>query len=428
MESHSAVTLRLRRDRDMAENMNMSQFVTRGQKQRKPCWENSDKIAMIDTAVRNWKCAPIYVIQDIEEKIDEVFDGAHRCEALFDFMDGKFVLEKVSTVDWKTSPLKDYINKKFNDLPQQIQKLIKDYKFDVNVIDEITANDPEALKILWSRLSKAGKPLNNFETMIPIHSILHREILEPNLKVWYKTPFFLQEDSKRGQLEIKLQRLLALSEKEILPQFGSMEDLIKKWSSEVLGTTTEDITRNSNDKKEELNNRLKNINALFKEIIDRNILHDKDEKTIIDKSKDVPLIIILGRLGFWFPNTTKFRRCEKEICKIIKDIIMMNPNDLCKLLGVNSRNATFQRKLIEYIDCKFKEINDKNNEKRLFTTSEKQKKLEEQDNKCFLCKEAILNHQRFEGDHIIEYSRGGSTTYDNLQIVHKQCHVKKNMN
>jgi hypothetical protein len=427
MESFTAIMLKLRSNSDVANQLNMSHFITRGPKQRKPCWSTSDNIAMIDTAVRQWKCAPIYIIQNIETKVDEVFDGAHRCEALLDFIDNKFILEKTTSVDWKTSPLKDYINKKFSDLPPNIQKIIKEYKFDINIIDETTANDPEALKILWTRLSKAGKPLNNFETTIPIHSILHKDILEPNLKVWYNTSFFSQEESKRGQLEVKLHRLLALSEKEILPPFASMEDLIKKWSNETLGITTDEINRNSKEQIEPLNIRLKNINNLFKELEDRNTLRNKDGKTLIDKSNEGPLMIILGRLGYWFSNIAKFRRYENDVCKIIKDIIQMNPNDLCKLLVVNSRNATYQKKLISYIDTHFKNILENNNDKRLFTMSEKQKKLEEQQFKCSICSELILEHQRFEGDHIVEYSRGGLTTFENLQIVHKHCHIGKNM-
>ena len=427
MKSVEAITLKLRIDPDMADRLNMSRFITRGSMQRKPCWTVSDNIAMIDTVVRQWKCAPIYIIQDIEKKVDEVFDGAHRCEAIFDCINDKFSIEKVPGVDWKTSPLKDSIGKKFSEFTPQIQNLIKDYKFDINIIDDETADDPEALKILWTRLSKAGKELNNFETMIPIHTVLHKEILAPNLSVWYKTLFFPQEESKRGQLEVKLNRLLCLSEKEDLPIFSSMENLIKKWCDEVLGTTTEEINRNSKEKSEIMIQRLKNMNALYNELKDRNVLHDASGNSIIDKSKDVPLIIILGRMGYWFPTVGKFRRCDKEICKIVKNILEMNPNDLCKKLGVNSRNASFQKALVKEIDSKFKDLSEKYSEKRLFSPADKQKKLKEQNFKCSICNETILEHQRSAGDHIVEFCRGGNTTYENLQIVHKLCHETKNM-
>jgi 5-methylcytosine-specific restriction endonuclease McrA len=55
------------------------------------------------------------------------------------------------------------------------------------------------------------------------------------------------------------------------------------------------------------------------------------------------------------------------------------------------------------------------------------KKLKEQNFNCPICKRAILEHQRTAGDHIVEFCRGGNTTYENLQILHKVCHDTKNM-
>jgi 5-methylcytosine-specific restriction endonuclease McrA len=39
----------------------------------------------------------------------------------------------------------------------------------------------------------------------------------------------------------------------------------------------------------------------------------------------------------------------------------------------------------------------------------------------------IQENQRSDGDHIIEFCKGGTTSYDNLQILHKICHEQKNM-
>jgi hypothetical protein len=423
----SAIDLSLRRNEEMALKLSKSIFITRGPKQRDPCWELKDKIAMLDTAVRQWKCAPIYIIQDTEEDKDEVFDGAHRCEAIFEFIDGKYSIEKVPSVDWESSPLKDCIGLKYNEVPKPIQKLLKEYEFDINIIDSETANNPNSLKMLWSRLSMAGKPLNNFESQIPVYHYLHNKILEPNLKQWYNTPFFPAKSSKRGQLEVKLKKILALSHYEQIPSCASMEALIKKWSEDLLGKTIEQIEKNSIEQSNFINAKLQHLRSLLTELEDRNILRDKDANIIVDKSREVPFNIILGRLGYWFPTISKFRRYDTEICKVISDILKKNPNDLCKSLEVNSRNATFQKKLILYLDDNFKSISQKNDEKRLFSQSEKIEKLKEQNNLCTLCNEQIFEHQRSAGDHIIEFCRGGKTSYDNLQIVHKLCHEQKNM-
>ena len=416
-----AITLKLRCDQDMAQRMNMNVFVTRGPTQRPACWNESDNIAMIDTVTRQWKCAPIYIVNQPEERRDEVFDGAHRCEAVFKFIDRVFKIERVSSVDWETSPLREHIGKQFNELPVKLQDSIKNYKFDINIIDEETANNPAALKLLWIRLSKAGKPLNNFETTCPTHSHLNKYVLETQMAAWYKTLFFPSEKSERGQLEVKLKRLLCLSHYEALPQFSSLEDLIRKWSDDVLGKTTEEIDKKSKEYTEEFNRRLAHARKLFTELEDRNVLRE-GTTSLIDKSKEVPLLIILGRLAFWFKTVSDFKRCATELCNEVKEIISKDPNDLCKLLGVNSRNATFQKQLIKYLDEKFRPIAEKNTDVRLFTPAQKKKKLEEQGYKCVACGESILDHQRKDGHHIISRCKGGRTDYENLEVLHKHCH------
>jgi len=428
MSMITAITLRNRRDEHHAASMEVPQFRTRGPKQRPPCWEIGDNMAMLDTALRGFVCGPIYIIQDIESNRDDVFDGAHRCEAIFDFIDNKYVVTKgkKDTIQWETCPLRDHIGKYFKELPLIMQKQLKDYNFYINTIDPDTASDSVALGMLWERLSKAGKKLTNFETKIQTHSILQKEILEAYADDWLKTPFFPHDKSKRGQLEVKLQKLLALSEKDILPSYSSMEDLVEKWCDENLGKTTESIDTNTRIKKESLISRIRYMRNLLKELQDRNVFHDEN-KMIIDKSKDVPLLIIIGRLANWFPVMSSFRRVADEICPKIHEILKMNPNDLCKMLKVNSRNATFQKKLVEDLDTKFKIYSEKAKERRCFTVAEKKKKLDEQGGLCPLCNKLILEHQRNAGDHIVEYCMGGTTTYENLQILHKICHENKNM-
>jgi hypothetical protein len=428
IEAFPAITLRNYRDIHIAERDGVHMFRTRGPKQRAPCWTIEDKMDMLDTVLRGFQCGPIYIIQDIHEKVDDVFDGAHRCEAIFEFIDNAYPVTrgKKDTITWETSQLRDYVGKHFRELPLDLQKKIKDYKFYINKIDPDTANDPLALGMLWERLSKAGKALNNFESKIQTHAILQKDILEVSSPSWLESPIFPADKSKRGQIEVKLHKLLALSEKECLPTYSSMEDLVNKWCEEVLGKTTESIDTNSKLKKDLLLTRLRGMRNFLKEFQDRNVFHI-DGKPFLDKSKDVPLLIILGRVGYWFTNASLFRRVAEEICPQIHSILKMDPNDLCKKLEVNSRNATFQKKLVIYVDAIFSQYSDKAKERRLFTSSEKNAKLEEQGGKCAECKKIIHEHQRKDGDHIVEFCKGGTTTYDNLQILHKLCHEKKNM-
>ena len=428
MAGTTAITLRNRRDIHIAERDEVPLFRTRGPRQRPPCWKIEDDMAMLDTALRGFHCGPIYIIQDIENGIDDVFDGAHRCEAVFNFIDNKYPVTKgrKDTIKWDTSPLKDHVGKYFRDLPAIIQKQLKEYIFYINIIDSDTAGDAAALGMLWERLSKAGMKLNNFEAKIQTHYVFQKEILEPCASDWLQTPLFPAGKSIRGQLEVKLQKLLALGQSETLPACSSMEDLVDKWCENELGNTPDDIEINTRAKKESLILRLRYLRNLLRELQDRNTLHINGE-LIVDKSRDIPFLIIMGRISYWFPTMSSFRRVANDVCPIIQDVLKMNPNDLCTYLKVSSRNATFQRKLVEYMDSKFKSYADQAKERRCFTAAEKKKKLDEQGGLCPECNKQIFDHQRNAGDHIIEYCMGGTTTYENLQILHKLCHESKNM-
>ena len=61
---------------------------------------------------------------------------------------------------------------------------------------------------------------------------------------------------------------------------------------------------------------------------------------------------------------------------------------------------------------------------RAFKDKEKSKKYEQQNGICPICGK---HHsiEEMEGDHIVEWSKGGKTTIDNLQMICKSCHKKK---
>lgn len=51
--------------------------------------------------------------------------------------------------------------------------------------------------------------------------------------------------------------------------------------------------------------------------------------------------------------------------------------------------------------------------------------LKRQNISCSVCKKKFVESDRFEIDHIIPISLGGSNRYENLQLIHRSCHVCK---
>jgi hypothetical protein len=61
---------------------------------------------------------------------------------------------------------------------------------------------------------------------------------------------------------------------------------------------------------------------------------------------------------------------------------------------------------------------------RTFSDTQKREKYEEQNGLCVLCEE-VYDIADMEGDHISPWSLGGKTTYDNLQMLCKNCNRTK---
>ena len=80
------------------------------------------------------------------------------------------------------------------------------------------------------------------------------------------------------------------------------------------------------------------------------------------------------------------------------------------------------------IGCLISEINNTGiiykDDKRTFSRSEIESKLDEQNCKCVYCNESIELNQAI-GDHMIPHSRGGRTIYENLAVSCKDCNSMK---
>jgi hypothetical protein len=427
MPQESAIHLKNRTDTHMAKQNNVNRLVPRGPMQRKNCWTPKENTAFIDTIVHGWHSPPIYIMQkevigdNDEDKIDDhIFDGAHKIEAVIDFINGKYSIGKVEDI----SPLKDYIGKFFNELPRALKDKILNYEFTLNIIDYDTAHDANALKILWERLNKGGKKLNDYELALPVIHDLVKIVLEPSSTQFFTSEIYKKDVSARGELEKILQTIIAIAESNMIDyttQFNSRKQLIKMWQDLRLGKKNDEIKKNTLDNKEKWLEYLKRACDYLKVLSQNNcFVNDEGESILQTAHRGTELVFLLGRLITHFPKPDEFRRIASALANKMKDKYFKTivRDDV-------GRNGGTQRRLLKEIDELILEFV-KLKTPRYFTKDQIKKKFTEQNGMCALCKEIInINTQTYSGDHIIPWSLGGTSDTSNCQIVHNRCNQIK---
>lgn len=429
MPSYEAQILKQRTDANAASLNGWPLLRTRHQLQRAPCWSESQKVEMIDTVLRDWVAPPVYVIErpDLTDTVTEgeqhVFDGAHKLEAVFEFMSDVYPLRKTQT---SCAEIQEYDGKRFSELPLEIRMRIRRYMFVVNLIDVETVSSPDQLQTLWDRLNRSGKKINNFELTIPTIGLLLERVIRPAMKLFMGGLLFPATESKRGALEQRLMLILAIYDETQPGTSYSQNKIVSAWHAKI-GRTMEQRSATIAARAEEWTEVLQRVQKMLTDMHDLNTFTDAEGVSLLhDAHIQTELPLVLGRLALRFKRIENFRHKKAEICTALKNTLFSKtPRELVNAEGAGARNSTYQKRILTRIYGLVDELAGEKPTVRLFTAKQKKAKLEEQGGKCAGCDEAILPHQVYEGDHKVPWSEGGATSFENLQILHAHCHQKK---
>ncbi|AYQ57229.1 hypothetical protein MS2017_1545 [Bathymodiolus thermophilus thioautotrophic gill symbiont] len=122
--------------------------------QRKFVWGNAAQIMLMDTILKNIPMPKIFVSNVVKDNSPyrSVIDGQQRITAILSFIRNEFSLKKPYNGE--------FFNKKFSQLPENIQNTFLRYKLDFNEIND--ASD-EQLREIYSRVNKYSTVLNKQE-------------------------------------------------------------------------------------------------------------------------------------------------------------------------------------------------------------------------------------------------------------------------
>jgi len=380
-------------------------------------WDDKMKTRLIETMLIGRAMNPIWLISNSEEETEEVLDGMHRLNTALDFLNNKY---KLIGKYFHTVKYKEIDGKYFKDLDFDIKQRIRNYNFMFNLLDSSYRTDVNKRRDMYEILNRSSRTLNEYE----FNKVLYKKFYDiiTDKKEKFKGSFLDKVKDKRGGLDTEIISMIVLSE-PLNKNWCSINSIRDKWYSDNLGNSNESVdtflSNNSERIRDKLDNLVKIINYLSTAKFFTS--NNKDKKTYY-----VPYKFICSRLLFKCKTISLFNRHIDNMIKEFNARVIKQNID--KDLECNTRNATFQRKLIELIDSIIDtEIDIDNPEnKRIFPKKMIDEIMLKQEKKCNSCNQDIIDGD-YEADHIIPWTNGGKTIESNLQILHKRCHqIKSN--
>ena len=377
-------------------------------------WDDKLKTRFIETMLIGRAMNPIWTIFNPDENSEEILDGMHRITTAIDFLNNIFKLNSKFLTNDKFIK---YDKCKFKDLELGDQQKIRNYNFTFNNLDSSYRTDVNKRRDMYEILNRSSKTLNDYE----FNKVLYNPFY--NIISKYKESFkrFLNKKDSRGQLENEIIDFIILSD-EMPSSWSSINSYKNEFLEKKVGTTEEEVNSFLTTNTEQIIDKLNFIEKILNRLLEEK-LFSEDKRTF--NSNFIPYKFFICRLCYKLQNISLFNRHIIDLIKTFK-VKVLETEDILKIFKCKTRNAQFQKKLIQYID----EIIDKEYDKsdplnrRIFDKKMIQNKLKEQNNKCKLCSKNLSNC-KYEADHIIPWSQKGKTSFCNLQILCVQCHLKK---
>ena len=217
--SHTTRKFTLREVLDM-DNNGALKFNT--EYQRSKVWNKQKKHLLIDSILRNYDIASVFLRQKSDNSYYECLDGQQRLKAIIGFLNDDFGLSPNITEELDGNPTK------FSQLPDNYQAYIKEFKINAVIVTDI---DEETTSDIFLRLQE-GMPLNSAEKLNAIRGKMRKKVIEIS-----QHPFFSRiglPNSRFAHRYLSAQILaLSISSKVLSVNYNVLKKYYRTYKSQV---------------------------------------------------------------------------------------------------------------------------------------------------------------------------------------------------
>ncbi len=363
---------------------------------------------LVESALMLIPLPTIYLCEE-ENNVYSVIDGQQRIMSFIKFVDGDFALKGLTS-------LTELNGKYYKDLDAELQMIIDDTTFRTILIAKESS---DAKYDIFERLNRGAvtlkeQELRNCVYRGPYNSMINDLADEKNVATMFKA------ENKRMWYQEYILRFFALID------FMSYKPSMKTWLNKYMKL------HQFEDEKSIAADREKFVKTLsiVKEVLGAEAFAtvDYEKKTVINKFSATFYDSIM--IAFSKFDRTKLINKADAIRLAIEDKKLHDDvyHDAC--YAATGSTDRVIRRILTIFNLVSSILGDDgtNKETRTFDPALKLPLAEKQNYICPLCKNKIVDIEQCEIDHILPYSLGGKTTFENAQLVHVICNRHKSNN
>lgn len=389
--------------------------------QRYFVWDISKSSRLIESALLDIPLPVVYLTEEADGKIYVIY-GQQRLTSFFSFIDGRFPDGKGKVFKLTgLRVLRDYQNKKFSELPEDIQDKIRYCK--IRTITFKKESNPNLKFEIFERLNTGSVPLNTQELRNCIYRGKFNELIKSLAadKDFLELLNLKQPDRRMKDIELVL-RFCAFYHNTHINYKSPVKNFLNNEMIRFQNISDKDA--------EQIRNAFKNSISIIK-----SLLGDKAFKRFYignDNSKD----------GYWEKqrfNTSlydilmdSFAREDKNnvfqnldsIREALINLMTSDPEFIDAIEIGTSEERKVTRRFDKWRNTLQQVIGVKKKEQRCFSLKLKQE-LFEADSTCAICNNNIADIDDSAVDHIEQYWTGGKTIPENARLTHRFCNASR---